>query len=147
MGWAGRLFDARDTFVRLLLLDLSGVCYLVFGAHAGQSPTGPQLVLAAVAFTCVLVLHRRPLVSLLVQTALLAAAIWLIDDPTINVVGASWMLLEVAMWAPRMRTVCRQSRVRPFCSLRTNQRSGSCSRRRLRAPAIAFTRHATGRKQ
>jgi signal transduction histidine kinase len=105
MSWAGRLFDARDTVVRMLLLDLSGVCYLVFGAHSGHSPTGLQLVLAAVAFACVLLLHRRPLVSLLVQTALLAAAIWLVDDTTINVVGSSWMLLEVAMWAARMRTV------------------------------------------
>jgi signal transduction histidine kinase len=105
MGWAGRLFDERDTLVRLLLLDLSGVCYLVFGAHAGQSPTGPQLVLAAVAFASVLILRRRPLVSLVVQTALLAVAIRVIDDVTINVVGSSWMLLEVAMWAPRMRTV------------------------------------------
>src|SRR3954468_22867352 len=102
MGWAGRLFDERDTLVRLLLLDLSGVCYLVFGAHAGQSPTGPQLVLAAVAFASVLILRRRPLVSLVVQTALLAVAIRVIDDVTINVVGSSWMLLEVAMWAPRM---------------------------------------------
>ena len=105
MSWAGRLFDARDTFVRILLLDLSGVCYLVFGAQAGHTPTGLQLVFAAVAFASALLLHRRPLVSLLVQTALLAAAIWLIDDTMINVVGSSWMLLEVAMWAPRMRTV------------------------------------------
>ncbi|HEY7272934.1 MAG TPA: histidine kinase dimerization/phosphoacceptor domain-containing protein, partial [Actinoplanes sp.] len=106
MGWAGRLFDVRDTFVRMLLLDASGVLYLVFGTHAaGHSPTGPQLLLAGLAFASALAFHRRPLVSMLVQTGLLAVAIWTIDDTTINVVGSSWMLLEVAMWAPRLRTV------------------------------------------
>ena len=105
MGWAGRLFDARDTLVRMLLLDLSGVGYLVFGMQAGHRPTGLQLVLAALAFGSALALHRRPLVSLLVQIGLLAVAIWAIDDTTINVVGSSWMLLEVAMWAPRLRAV------------------------------------------
>jgi signal transduction histidine kinase len=105
MGWVGRLFDARDTFVRMMLLDLSGVGYLVFGMQAGHRPTGLQLLLAAVAFGSALALHRHPLVSLLVQTALLAVAIPTIDDPTINVVGSSWMLLEVTMWAPRLRTV------------------------------------------
>ena len=39
MGWVGRLFDARDTLVRLVLLDLSGVGYLVSRNEAGQSPT------------------------------------------------------------------------------------------------------------
>jgi signal transduction histidine kinase len=105
MGWAGRLFDARDTFVRMLLLDLSGVGYLVFGIQAGHRPTGLQLLLAALAFGSALALHRRLPVSLLVQIGLLAIAIWTIDDTTINAVGSSWMLLEVAMWAPRLRTV------------------------------------------
>jgi signal transduction histidine kinase len=105
MGWVGRLFDARDTFVRMLLLDLSGVGYLVFGMQAGHRPTGLQLLLAAAAFGSALALHRHPLVSLLVQTGLLAVAIPTIDDTTINVVGSSWMMLEVAMWAPRLRTV------------------------------------------
>src|SRR4051812_48879091 len=100
MGCVGRLFDARDTFVRMLLLDLSGAGYLVFGTQAGHRPTGLQLLLAAVAFASALAFHRRPLVSLLVQTGLLAVAIWTVDDTTINVVGSSWMLLEVAMWAP-----------------------------------------------
>ncbi|MFC4149506.1 sensor histidine kinase [Micromonospora mangrovi] len=105
MGWLGRLFDARDTLARLLLLDLSGVGYLVFGTQAGRPPTGPQWLLAAVAFTVALVLHRRPLVNLVAQTALLALAIGVLDDTTINQVGASWALLEVAMWAHRRRTI------------------------------------------
>jgi signal transduction histidine kinase len=95
----GRLFDARDTFVRMLLLDLSGVGYLVFGTQAGRTPTVTQWLLAVVAFTAALVLHKRPVLNLVVQTALLAAAFVLIEDSMINQGGASWALLEVAMWA------------------------------------------------
>ncbi|MBM0226171.1 sensor histidine kinase [Micromonospora sp. ATA51] len=105
MGWVGRLFDARDKFVRMLLLDLSGVGYLVFGSQAGRSPTVTQWVLAVVAFTVALVFHRRPLVNLVGQAALLAVAIQIVDDTTINQVGASWALLELAMWAHRPRIV------------------------------------------
>ena len=105
LGWVGRLFDARDTFVRMLLLDLSGIGYLVFGTQSGRSPTGLQWVLAVVAFAAALVFHRRPVVNLLVQSALLAVAFWVIDDTMINQVGSSWALLEVAMWARRPRTI------------------------------------------
>ncbi|HEX7746409.1 MAG TPA: histidine kinase [Micromonosporaceae bacterium] len=105
MGWVGRLFDARDSLVRMVLLDLSGVSYLVFGTQAGRSPTATQWVLAVVAFAVALVFHRRPLVNLLGQAALLAVAIFVIDDITINQVGASWALLELAMWARRPRTI------------------------------------------
>jgi signal transduction histidine kinase len=97
----GRLFDARDTLVRLVLLDLSGVGYLVFGTQAGRPPTATQWVLAVVAFAAVLVFHRRPLVNLVAQAALLAIAIFVIHDTTINQVGASWALLELTMWARR----------------------------------------------
>ncbi|WP_406070311.1 sensor histidine kinase [Micromonospora sp. NBC_01638] len=99
MGWSGRLFDARDTLVRMVLLDLSGVGYLVFGTQAGREPTVTQWVLAVVAFAVALVLHRRPVVNLVAQAALLAVAICLVDDITINQVGASWALLEVTMRA------------------------------------------------
>ncbi|MBM0258964.1 sensor histidine kinase [Micromonospora sp. 4G55] len=105
MGWVGRLFDARDTFARMLLLDLSGVGYLVFGAHAGRSPTTTQWILALVAFAVGLVCHRRALVNLVAQAALLAVAIPLVDDTTINQVGASWALLELAMRADRPRII------------------------------------------
>lgn len=105
MGWVGRLFDARDTLARMLLLDLSGVGYLVFGTQAGRAPTATQWVLAVVAFGVALVFHRRPLVNLVTQAALLAVAIPLVDDTTINQVGASWALVELAMWAHRPRTV------------------------------------------
>ena len=37
MTWERRLFDARDTLVRMVLLDLSGVGYLVFGTP-GRPP-------------------------------------------------------------------------------------------------------------
>ncbi|RZU49224.1 signal transduction histidine kinase [Krasilnikovia cinnamomea] len=102
MGWVSRLFDARDTRVRMLLLDLSGVAYLVFGPHTGRTPTPTQWVLAVVAFTAALVLHRRPVVNLLVQTALLVVAFTVIDDATINEVGTSWALLEVTMAVSRV---------------------------------------------
>ncbi|MEU5790487.1 histidine kinase [Micromonospora purpureochromogenes] len=105
MGWVGRLFDARDTFARMLLLDLSGVGYLVFGAHAGRSPTTTQWILALVAFAVGLVCHRRALVNLVAQAALLAVAIPLVDDTTINQVGASWALLELTMRADRPRII------------------------------------------
>jgi signal transduction histidine kinase len=103
VGWVGRLFDARDTFVRMLLLDLSGVGYLVFGTQAGREPTATQWVLAVAAFTLGLALHRWRILSLIAQTSLLALAFWLIDDTMINQVGTSWALLELAMWAPRPR--------------------------------------------
>jgi signal transduction histidine kinase len=105
MAWLGRLFDARDSLARMLLLDLSGVGYLVFGTQAGRSPTATQWILAVVAFGAALVLHRRPMVNLLVQAALLAVAIGVIDDVMINQVGASWALLELTMWARRTRTI------------------------------------------
>jgi signal transduction histidine kinase len=105
MSRAGRLFTTHDTLVRMALLDLSGVGYLIFVAQAGHTATGLQWILAVVAFTWALIFHRRPLVNVLGQTALLALAIWVIDDTTIHEVGSSWTLLELAMWAPRMRIV------------------------------------------
>jgi signal transduction histidine kinase len=106
MGWVGRrLFGAPDTFIRLVLLDLSGVGYLIFGTRAGHSPTVTQLILAVIAFAVVLVFYRRPLVNLVLQAALLAIAIYLVDDTMINQVGASWGLLELTMWARRSRTI------------------------------------------
>lgn len=105
MRWVGRLFDTRDTLVRMVLLDVSGLGYLVFGTQAGRPPTATQWVLAVVAFALGLVFHRRPLVNLVVQAGLLAVAIPLIDDTTINQVGASWALLEVTMRARRARRI------------------------------------------
>ncbi|MFG1955094.1 sensor histidine kinase [Micromonospora sp. NPDC048830] len=105
MGWVARLFGARDTLVRMVLLDLSGIGYLLFGAPVTGAPTAAQWVLAVIAFAVALVLHRRPLVNLLAQAALLAVAIPLVDDVTINQVGASWALLELTMRARRPRTI------------------------------------------
>ncbi|MEV6708462.1 sensor histidine kinase [Micromonospora wenchangensis] len=104
MGWLGRLFDTRDTLVRMVLLDASGLCYLLFGTKTGQPPTGRQWALAVAAFAVALLAHRRPLLNLTAQTALLAAAIVVLDDTTINQVGASWLLLEVTMRSRRPRT-------------------------------------------
>ncbi|MEU8813484.1 histidine kinase [Actinoplanes sp. NPDC048796] len=99
MGWVERLFDRRDAWLRLVLLDLSGLGYLYLNELTRPSP--PQLILALGAFVAILALIRWPLVSLLVQTALLVLALLVVDDPTINVVGSSWMLAELVAWAAR----------------------------------------------
>ncbi|MET8234633.1 histidine kinase [Micromonospora sp. NPDC005298] len=105
MGWARRLFDTRDTLVRMLLLDLTGVGYLLFGPHSTRTPTATQWILAVLAFAVALLAHRRPLVNLVGQAVLLAVAIRLVDDITINQVGASWALLDVTMRAQKPRVI------------------------------------------
>ncbi|MEV6595723.1 histidine kinase [Actinoplanes sp. NPDC051346] len=98
-----RLFDARDTFVRMLLLDLSGLGYLVFGTGDGREPTRTQWILALIAFATALLLHKRRMANLLAQSALLIAANILVQDQMINEVGTSWALLELTMAASRPR--------------------------------------------
>ncbi|MEU8329321.1 histidine kinase [Micromonospora sp. NPDC048839] len=105
MGWPARLFDMRDTLVRMALLDLSGICYLLFVPHSTRTPTGTQWTLAMLAFAVALVTHRWPVANLLTQAAVLVVAIGLVDDFTINQVGASWALLEVTMRAHRPRVI------------------------------------------
>ncbi|MFI5938179.1 sensor histidine kinase [Actinoplanes sp. NPDC051494] len=102
MTWFGRFFDARDALVRMILLDLSGVGYLIFYPH-GTAPRAPQWALAVVAFTAALLLRRRQGGNLLVQSALLVTAFLVLDDPTINEVGAGWALLELTIVAAPAR--------------------------------------------
>ncbi|GAB3086466.1 sensor histidine kinase [Micromonospora schwarzwaldensis] len=104
MGWVGRLLDASDTLARRLLLNLAGVGYLVVGVHGRPGATATQWILALGAFALALLCHRRPLLNLLLQSALLAVAFPLVDDVMINQVGASWALLELTMRATRPRT-------------------------------------------
>ncbi|MFV2101672.1 sensor histidine kinase [Micromonospora sp. LOL_024] len=103
MSWLGRLFDARDAPVRMGLVVLAGIGYLIFGAPV--APTTTQWFLAVPAFVVGLSFHHRPLVNLVTQTALLAAAIYLVDDIMINQVGASWALLELTMAARGTRII------------------------------------------
>jgi signal transduction histidine kinase len=105
VGWVSRLFDARESLVRMVLFDLTGVGYLVFGTNAAGQPSTLQWILAVVAFGCALIFHQHPVLSLLAQVALLAASFWWLDDPMISQVGTGWMLLEVAMRARRPRTI------------------------------------------
>ncbi|MGA4727749.1 sensor histidine kinase [Micromonospora taraxaci] len=105
MSWLGRLFDLRDTLVRMVLLDLTGLCYLLVVPHSTSTPTTTQWVLAVPAFAVALAAHRRPVVNMVAQAALLAVAISLIDDFTINQVGASWALLEMTMRARGPRAI------------------------------------------
>ncbi|MDG4797568.1 histidine kinase [Micromonospora sp. WMMD1082] len=103
MGRLRRLFDARESLARMVLLVLSGLGYLAFGAVG--APTTAQAILAALAFAVGLGFHRRPLVNLVAQAALLAVAICLVDDFLVNQVGASWALFELTMRARRSRTI------------------------------------------
>ncbi|MEU5674921.1 histidine kinase [Micromonospora sp. NPDC047753] len=105
MSWPGRLFDMRDALVRMVLLDLAGVCYLFFVPHSNSTPSTTQWILALLAFAVALVVHRLPVLNLVAQSALLAVAISLVDDFTINQVGASWALLEVTMRARHGRPI------------------------------------------
>ncbi|WP_030439042.1 sensor histidine kinase [Actinoplanes subtropicus] len=105
MGWVVRLFERRQTWLRMLLLDLSGVAYLVFGPHDPGLPDARQWQLAVLAFGCAIALGRWPLVNFLAQTGLLTIAICVLPDETINRVGASWALVEVALWTARPLTI------------------------------------------
>ncbi|MEU8257115.1 histidine kinase [Micromonospora inaquosa] len=105
MGGAGRVFDMRDTLVRMVVLDLAGLGYLLVVPHSAGAPTATQWILAVIAFAVALAAHRRPVVNLVTQAALLAVAISLVDDFMINQVGASWALLEVTMRTRRPRTI------------------------------------------
>jgi signal transduction histidine kinase len=103
--WLSRLFDPRDTFARMVLLDLSGIGYLLVGTAADRPPTAMQWALAVPAFASALVFHRRPPVNLVVQIGLLVVALLILDDETINQVGSSWALLELTMWSRRRAPV------------------------------------------
>ncbi|MEU1588266.1 histidine kinase [Micromonospora sp. NPDC005710] len=105
MSWPARVLDMRDTLVRMALLDVAGVCYLFFVPHSPGTPSTTQWILAVLAFTVGLAVHRWPMANLLAQAALLTVAISLVDDVTINQVGASWALLEVTMRARRARVI------------------------------------------
>jgi signal transduction histidine kinase len=98
-----KFLDARDTLTRMLLLDCSGLGYLLVIGHTGHPPTPLQWALAVPAFLSALLLHRRPPINLLVQTALFAVAMVMLDDSTINQVGTAWAVGELALWAPRTR--------------------------------------------
>lgn len=97
-----RFLDARDTLARMVLLDCSGLGYLLVINHTGHV-TPLQWALAVPAFLSALLLHRRPPINLLVQTALFAVAMLKLDDSTINQVGTAWAVGELALWAPRPR--------------------------------------------
>jgi signal transduction histidine kinase len=105
MGWVVRLFDRRHTWLRMIVLDLSGVAYLVFGQDNGRLPGAAQWLLATLAFGCAIALGRWSVVNFLAQTVLLAIATSVLHDTTINRVGSSWALVEVALWVAQQRTI------------------------------------------
>ncbi|BEL12248.1 sensor histidine kinase [Actinoplanes sichuanensis] len=85
----------------MLLLILSGVAYLLVICGTQTPPTGPQWVLAGLAFASGILLHRRQPINLLVQTFFFGVALATLEDSTINQVGTAWALGELAFWAPR----------------------------------------------
>ncbi len=105
MGGVARLFDRRDAWFRFLLLDLSGLGYLLLGHGTDSRPPALQWLLGLAAFTAGPLLARWPVPGLLVQAGLLAAALAVLDDPTINQVGAAWALAELVLWAGRPRWI------------------------------------------
>ncbi|KUL39407.1 sensor histidine kinase [Actinoplanes awajinensis] len=96
-----KFLDARDTLTRMVLLDCSGVAYLLVINHSEHPPTTLQWVLAVLAFAAALLLHRRPPINLVAQTVLFAIAMVQLDDATINQVGTAWAIGELALWASR----------------------------------------------
>lgn len=96
-----RLFNARETLPRMLLLIGSGLVYLLVIGGTQTPPTGPQWALAVTAFAAGLLLHRRQPVNLVVQAALFGVSLVVLDDATISQVGTAWALGELAFWAPR----------------------------------------------
>ncbi|MDR6326038.1 sensor histidine kinase [Actinoplanes couchii] len=96
-----RLFNARETLPRMLLLISSGLVYLLVVCGTQSPPTVPQWVLAVITFGCGLLLHNRQPVNLAVQTVLFGISLAVLEDPTISQVGTAWALGELAFWAPR----------------------------------------------
>jgi len=98
--WGSRLFEERYAPVRLLLLDLSGIGYLVL--RPTDEPVGWLLwVLSMIAFGIALATYRHPFLGLLGQTAVLFACTCLDVDLTISHVGTTWALFELALRARR----------------------------------------------
>jgi signal transduction histidine kinase len=98
--WGSRLFEERYAPVRLLLLDLSGVGYLVL--RPTDEPVGWMLwVLSLAAFGIALATYRHPFVGVLGQAAVFQACIVANVDLTISHVGTTWVLFELSMRARR----------------------------------------------
>ncbi|WP_285473808.1 histidine kinase [Actinoplanes sp. NBRC 101535] len=91
-----RLLDVRSTLTRVLLLNASGVVYLLLvGRQEGHTtPGGLQWALAVGAFAAGLLWHRRPTANLTMQIVLFTVSLRVLDDPTISQVGTAWALAE-----------------------------------------------------
>ncbi|MBF9131344.1 two-component sensor histidine kinase [Plantactinospora sp. S1510] len=102
MRWLTRIFDDRYAWLRLTLLGLSGVGYLLVGHDSEDAPhavldwlaVGAALALCPVAV-------RWPFAGLLTASLVFGLAGSLGQaDPVVPEVGATWMMLELALRAP-----------------------------------------------
>jgi signal transduction histidine kinase len=101
-----RFTDDRFAWLRLALLGLSGVGYLVLRPHPEETygPVDWAAAIAALAMCPVAV--RWPLAgSLGSSLAYGVGACFGQGDPVVPEVGAAWMLLELALRAPRRHVV------------------------------------------
>ncbi|GIJ43197.1 two-component sensor histidine kinase [Virgisporangium aliadipatigenens] len=100
MSWGSRFFEERYAWLRLLLLDLSGVAYLTLHPLT-HAPGWREWAVGGVAFAGALITYRMPFAGSLVQSFLLLLSHVADIDPTISRVGSTWALLELAMRARR----------------------------------------------
>jgi signal transduction histidine kinase len=90
--------DVRGTTLRMILVELAGLGYLFWVA---ASPGLLQWILALAAFGSGVLARNRPLLNFTGQAALFVVALLVLDDQTINAVGAAWGLLEVTARSSR----------------------------------------------
>lgn len=100
--WLTRIFDDRYAWLRLTLLGLSGAGYLLLRHDSQETPYAVvDWISAGVAIALCAVAVRWPLVGSLTSSLVLGLAeCFGRADPVVPEVGATWMLLELALRVP-----------------------------------------------
>jgi hypothetical protein len=99
--WVTRIFDDRYAWLRMTLLGLSGIGYLI----ARDEPADPfapiDWVFAVAAIALCPVPVWWPLAGSVASSVVFAAASWFGQaEPIVPQVGATWVLVELALRAP-----------------------------------------------
>jgi signal transduction histidine kinase len=102
--WVTRIFDDRYAWLRMTLLGLSGIGYLI----ARDEPADPfapiDWVFAVAAIALCPVPVWWPLAGSVASSVVFAAASWFGQaEPIVPQVGATWVLVELALRAPAGR--------------------------------------------